>query len=174
MKLILLFISVAFLFSCQRETKFKTVKHFNVYSIDVPENFKELIFLGSNSDFHLGNKPDDFYITITTENIKELKEVGLDYDLETYASLGVTSNSNNLQIGDLINIDEKVVIANRMKKKSAHIISNDKLTNQSAFNYLSFYKSKSNFYVIATWCSTENQSKYQNIMKRMHDSFKEL
>jgi len=176
MKFGIIFISViVLLFSsgCKRTVKYKTVDHYNEFEVLLPDNFKQLLMPQSNAPFKLGSRKDDFYITISSERIDKLNEVGLDYDLEMYANVSLQITKTKMNSTDFVEIIEDSKISNGMGKISYSFTDIDDLTSEQFFYSLSFFKGDSNFYAILTWCLESDKEKHIGTMKHIHSSFKE-
>ena len=173
--LLLVSFCLALLFSsCDREVSYRTEKYLDVFEVDVPNNFEKLIIKESFAGFQFGNQIDEFYLTISKEGVEDLSRIGLDYELDLYSKVCVDMTKSMLENPIVKEIDREVKINNNMQKKSYSLKGFHKMTSKSAFYYVTFYKSESNFYSILSWCMLADEIKYTESINRIHLSFKEL
>jgi len=176
MKFALFFLAFSVLvlsFGCNRTVKYKTVNHYSVFDVEVPENFEEIVLPNSIASFQLGNRYDDFYLTISSEGVEELMLLGIDYDLGIYSDVCLQVTNEMISSPVIVEEDKKVELQNDIDKKSYSITGFDEHLSRHVFYYLSFLKSNSKYYSVITWCADSYKSKHIETMKHIHSSFKE-
>ena len=138
--------------------------------MDVPDYFKTLVIPKSNSQFQIGDRTEKFYLTIFMENISELTELGFDSDLNSYSRICLEGIKVMLGSPKVIEIDE---FKYNDERKSYRITKFHEPTSDVLVYYISFFKGKTKFYSMVTWCLESDKSEHLETMTHIHSSFKE-
>ena len=173
MKFGIIFISViVLLFSsgCKRTVKYKTVNYYSVFDVDVPDYFKSFVIPETNAQFQIGDRQAKFYLTIFNEDVVELNDIGFDFDLISYSRICLEGVRTVLDFPEIIEDKE---FKDNNDRKTYRISRFHEPTSEKLVYYLSFFKGKTKFYTVTTWCLESDKEKHIGTMKHIHSSFKE-
>jgi hypothetical protein len=175
MRRVFVFISCCFILlnvGCNN-VNFKSVNYYSLFDIDVPDDFSNVFVRGSDAQLQLGNYSEEFYLTVFTENIDSLKKNGFDSDISVYSTFCLKPYEILLEAPIVTKISDGNNEVNGLTVESYSISGGYLDTKGEVFYYLSFFKSKDNFYSVLTMCELSSKVKYFEMMKHMHLSFKE-
>jgi hypothetical protein len=160
-----------FLFSCNSRTAFKEIKVNDRYAISIPEYLQPCVDLHKDASFQYQNTDKDIYAIVIDERKKTMANYDLDYDIDLYFK-------NIASQPFLEAIKDGKVSAPNHEKIDGHNALVSEITGNvdgiDAYYKMGVIETPYAFYQILTWTRADNKDKYENDMKRMIESFKEL
>jgi hypothetical protein len=163
---------MVFIFSsCSNETAFKEVKVNDRYSISIPEYLQPCVDLHKDASFQYQNTDKDIYAIVIDERKKTMAKYDLDYDIDLYfKNIASQPFLETIKNGKVTTPVRETINGN--SALVSEITGN--VDGIDAYYKMGVIETPYAFYQILTWTRADNKDKYENDMKRMIESFKEL
>jgi hypothetical protein len=163
---------MVFIFSsCSNENAFKEVKVNDRYSISIPEYLQPCVDLHKDASFQYQNTDKDIYAIVIDERKKTMAKYDLDYDIDLYfKNIASQPFLETIKNGKVTTPVRETINGN--SALVSEITGN--VDGIDAYYKMGVIETPYAFYQILTWTRADNKDKYENDMKRMIESFKEL
>ena len=169
-----LFIALTFIACDDSNASFQTIDVDGKFSIDVPDYMVELDLENPDASFQYGNEMKEHYAMVITETHSELKEYGLEFDIESYANLALDYLEMSISNPQVIPTSDHVQTINGMEALGYKIRGLFPENNLEIFYYAMFYKSDEAFYYVTTWTLADREERFIDNMEKIVQSIKEI
>lgn len=174
---ILLFLSLAALFACDKATETQTVKIGGRYQIDLPAHMSKATGLNDAASLQYQNAVKEFYAIVIDEPKAALEQSIFDNNLEGiystdlngYAKLVTEGMKNNAALDSLPPL--KFTKINKLDARLIDVTGT--IQGIKAYWKVAYVAGKSRYYQIMVWTLAQNRKKYEADMTAVLNSFKE-
>jgi hypothetical protein len=155
------------------ELSLKTIEVNNEFTIEIPEYLVEMDLENPVASMQYGNDLESHYLVVIRESHEQLAAVGMEMDMDEYASIMVNyaeSAITDAQIEPLTEGTEKI---NGMEA-IGYKIHGENHEGLPIFYHIMYLRSDLAFYSVTTWCATTNKENCEPYMERIVHSVKEI
>ncbi len=171
-------IGLLFLVSCQESNETKEIVIKNQYSIDLPEFLSVAYDLNDEASLQYQNLYKEFYVIVIDETKQEAYDVINMEELEGAYTADFQGYCDLITDGMLLDLEvnkQSNVLDTNINTLNAKIINYDAVFEGTGIYYsIAYIKGANSFYQVMIWTLSDSKEKYEEKMKKILASFKEI